>query len=344
MAEKTWLGQKLLETRERYRKAVPLWGRKAIKYGTGWGQAYSALRHTGLGKWLLTPAHAATPPNRSGPTYQKKADGGYNYFVNGHAASLQDFVNSGGIPPKDEPALQYGGRPSGDGTSGGGYGGGGTAGSAEPAKPAFETYYNGVLYTNPESYKNAVSADLLKNYNTQKTILDRQYDSGLITYEQRQKSLDKARTTAMEQIQGYFTAVSPEAYQSAQKGMQQEAQETYQQNTTNLSREKQGWVASVLENIEGLKSDYQNKLDQLSNQLLDFAANPNALGTYTSNITAPSAQTPQSVLGQFNKYNLTQQLYGNALPAIKKFPISTPITKKKVTPLTAALYPETLNI
>lgn len=58
-------------------------------------------------KDFFTPQSAmAADSNMTGPTYQPKSDGGYDYFVNGNPASIEDFYNSGGTVPEDEPVLQ----------------------------------------------------------------------------------------------------------------------------------------------------------------------------------------------------------------------------------------------
>ena len=258
----------------------------------------------------------------------------FRAHANSYETPVQSYGTSGGLPATQNTSQSL----TSSDTGGGGGGDGGTP------TPAFEAYYNGQLYTDPEAYQNAVRADLVTNFNNQKAQLDRAYDSGLISFDQKQEQLGKLRTKSMSDIAGFFSAASPEAYQSTQGGLQDEAQQTYETNTTDLSRQKQGFVADTLGNIQSLQQDYQSKADMLAGQLTEYMkTNPELLASYTNKIGAPTSETPQNVLDQFGKFNLTQQLYGNQVPAIKKFPVSTPTKKTNVSPLAAALYPDQVN-
>jgi hypothetical protein len=208
-----------------------------------------------------------------------------------------------------------------------GGGGGGTA------PPPFEAYLRGVKYTDPDAYYAAVQQYSLEEFNRQKAQLDRMYDAGLISYEQRQKALDDTRTSTMENISGYYSGISPEAYQSNQGARQQKAEEAYTQSTENLGREKRDWSADVMDNIAQLQSAYQNQADALANQLLD----------YTNNISPFPTQNPVDVMASFGSQDLTKGMY----PQLSKKTKKKTTAKATTTPapgkaaLSAYLYPQT---
>jgi len=312
------------------------------KWRAAFGTAGRALRLPEMGVSELFKAKPAQAETIKRGNYSIRgkvnADGktiGFDYFLNGqpiteteYAASGMNLAGDQALAAKDLTINEQNNALNTPTSSGGG-----TTGTSS-TEPFGGSYYNGVYYTDPEAYKTAVTNDINANYNQQKASLDRQYDSGLISYDARQQQLNKARKDAMTGISSYFGAISPEAYQSTQGGLENEAQQTYQTNTTNLGREEQDWTAGVLDQITALKSDFMNSLDTLANQVAPYSTNP--MGTFAANDAV--SQTPQSVLDQFSKYNLTKQLYGNALPVIKKAKSS--YKNKVVNPLASYMYPE----
>jgi hypothetical protein len=205
------------------------------------------------------------------------------------------------------------------------------------------TVFLGVTYNTLEEYEAAVNTEATRLYEAQKATLDRAYDTGMLTFKDREKQLQtnaenllRARDNTLKNQAGFFQAVSPDVSQSAQGDYAQEAQGEYTRGVENindssafLQTEKSNYVASVLDSIAELEKTYQTNRDALANQLISFGATPTVSkeNTYQTD--------PKSILDSFNKLNLTQQQYGSALPT-RGYTAKI----KPLAPITTALYPE----
>lgn len=204
--------------------------------------------------------------------------------------------------------------------SGTGGGGGGTE------EPPFEAWFEGTKYTDPSAYQEAVSGRIREEYKRSRAGLDDDYNTGLITFEDRERELKNLRDKTLQSQQGYFSAISPQAIQSQQGTYAGEVREEYGRGEEQRVREKSSFTADVLDAQSGLESNYLNQLDLLQNNLTDYISQgrgDNVLDAYN----APGVgDTPQQTLDSFQRQNLTNKFYGRAVPSRAKGTVS----KKKV--------------
>jgi len=213
-----------------------------------------------------------------------------------------------------------GGGTGGAGSAGGGYGSNYSSGGSSIAP--FRQVYKGKIYTSADEFQDAVRTDSLEEYNRQKAILDRSYNEGLISYDDRMTQLGKARDSAMSNVQGFFGAIAPGVESSQETNFTNDVMAQYGQGSETMGRQKENWQADMLDDIARLRNEYESQNDQLSQGLLDYTKN-------TAPLNLPSEQ---QILSDFGKYNYTNQLYGNATrktPAVKStakpFRFTTPI-------------------
>jgi hypothetical protein len=221
-----------------------------------------------------------------GLSYQKKADGGYDYFVNGQPASLEDFTLAGGVPPTDEPAIRIQANEIGNETGGGTGGGTGETGGGTEEEIFTPHYVNGVRYDDLISYTNAVTQASLDEYNRQNKLLTDAYNQGILDFATYQDQITQAReaikknyTDAMSSISGRFSALSPEAYQSSQGTAEGQAKDITEQNYANVA----GQEANLGMQRSLYDTDYANKLE--SNRLAHQAQVDENLNQVYANIT-----------------------------------------------------------
>jgi len=298
-----------------------------------------------------------SPNTQSAPQFEKvpKEDGGFDFFVNGNAASYKDFLEAGG--PKLTSAEVFAALDAAAVAKGVKFGSGSSAAdlyntppagggvTSEPTTPpTFERYYNGQLYTDIDSYNAAVDASILDAYNKSVTQINKMYDAGLISLDEREKSINrtkenlgKQRTSALESQQGYFNNISPDAYQSQQAKYKGKVEDSYNQamgdigdsfggrSYKDLSQEELAGYNNRLTETGRLARDYINFQDQKA-QNLDSANQwkttaqdtiknnalewQNQVDDFNNNLSSPS-----SSIADFSPYtnqlqNLTIAGYG----------------------------------
>lgn len=127
-------------------------------------------------------------------------------------------------------------------------------------------YYNGVLYTDENSYINAVNDTINTNYQKGVASLQKLLDAGLIdtaTMEEgiksNRESLKKQLDTAMRDTSGYFNRISSDASQSQQKTYENKNTEAY-----NTGMQQVG--SDIGKSIKDLSPEEINKYsNELSN-------------------------------------------------------------------------------
>ena len=204
-------------------------------------------------------------------------------------------------------------------TDTGGGGGYNTGGGSSTAP--FEQVYRGKLYTNADEYKAAVQADALEEYNRQKGAIDRMYDEGLLSFEDRMTQLSKARDTASQNVQGFFGAIAPGVESSQETNFTNDVMAQYGQGADRLGREKESFSANVLDQIAALQNAYESQQDELGQGLLD----------YTKNVKPINLPSEEEQMKSFGRFDYTNKVYGGAqkkTPAVKSgkpFQFTTPI-------------------
>ena len=215
---------------------------------------------------------------------------------------------------------------------GSGSGGGGSAGAAfEP------TYYKGELFSDFNALNNAVLADATDEYNRQTKALQQSYENGLISFDQKanllsqnrkqlqtqldnvlysgergKEDIEATRGAALANQAGYFSKISPDAYQSTQGDLQKETVETADKGlqdlnrTTsqnkesinvalgnvetekgNLAREKGQFQDAYQNNLRQLEDALTSRKDELANSKLDYSRalrGPSGYSGYQPNI------------------------------------------------------------
>ena len=113
----------------------------------------------------------------------------------------------------------------------------------DSASPAFQKYYKNTLYTDPESYLNVIRSDALDIHNQNLKNIERQYKAGLLDFDEMQDAIKKSRDTAIKQKkegmssnEGYFSAISPDAFQSQQGTYDKKVTDSYNENVDTINR------------------------------------------------------------------------------------------------------------
>jgi len=337
-----WLG----DLRQKYREAVPLSTRRTVR---GIGQATSGL--SGLG---------------TGVAYAKNMN--YNYNPTNSAPATRQVYNGVDIPDTSDNQNV----PSNSSSSGGG---GGSVAAMEETPPQFNQMFQGNIYDDPSTYMNAVYSSAQQQYDQQKKQLENNYASGLISfadkarlmeqaraniqtkadnivheYQTQSTSLGEGRDTSIQGQRGYFSNISPDAYQSQQGTYENKVLNEYQRGLTELDRTKTqneqilGQASENLamegRNTEQAKQDYltefQNKLSGLANSLQqqkDETYNnmqSNLAGTpYESQMSQVGGYTPENVnTQQFNINDMMGQIQALNLALNNMIGKKTPVSAK----------------
>lgn len=184
-------------------------------------------------------------------TYVPKADGGYDFFVNGQSASAQDYQAMGGQLPAGAPLSDNTFAPSTnpnnriplglEGTSGDinnsmGTGTGGTI--FQPIQ------YKGVIYYDEPSYISAVNKNIADTYESNLATIQRNYQNGLMSVDDRDAAIKHNRETLrssyqtdLQNVSGYFNRISPDAIQSQQSNLEAKSTNQYNQGNAQLGQE-----------------------------------------------------------------------------------------------------------
>lgn len=239
---------------------------------------YARATDSGI-RYALMPQHvyAADNSTESGMStattgYKKKADGGYDYVINGNPASLQDYIAAFGIEnvPQDEPALaQMTTNPVTDaGTSGTGGTSGGGSGTIQSNKivgpdggiydiatpdgaAAYKIAKDNWVNDQYNKYTGDFSTDLKRSKEdnaTQKLALARskknfygdvsQGGNDIGSYARDINALGTNRDAAQQSVMGKFLSLGPNVYQSAEGENLKEVGNIYDQGVTQANNEK----------------------------------------------------------------------------------------------------------
>lgn len=204
--------------------------------------------------------------------------------------------------------------------SGGGAGDGGST---------FDQWFNGVHYTDPISYANAVNAAAVEAYNAANKSLQDAYTKGLIdiaTYEtqlrQNRENIQTQYKDAMGVVSGRFAAQGPNVYQSEQGKKEGRIGDITNQNyenqamaEANLGLQKTGFENEYANLQEQNRNNQQNVIDATMNELSDkLAGTPFA--NQLSQVQAPTINNLPLDNSFMNTYNQLGGMKGNT-PAIK---------------------------
>jgi hypothetical protein len=203
--------------------------------------------------------------------------------------------------------------------------------------PAFNQMFQGNVYNDMSAYMNAVYAAAQGEYDRQKKILDSNYERGLISFADKEKLMEQARTniqtkadnivyeynanktslgenrdTSIQGQRGYFSAISPDVAQSQQGTYEGKVLNEYQRGVTELDRAKaqnEQAVQQAREQLameerntssgkEAYATEYQNRLIDLSN-----AMNQQKDETYNnlySNLAGTPYESQMSAVGGYS--------------------------------------------
>lgn len=207
------------------------------------------------------------------------------------------------------------------------------AGDTGTSTESFMRYLNGVQYTDPVAFTNAVTQSSIDEFNRQNKLLTDAYNAGLLDFGTYKEQIEQARQTvkdqygqAMGSISGRFSALSPDAYQSSQGTAENRAKDITNQNYANINTQE----ANLGLQRSQYDQDYQNKLaanqvasqnqiDQTINSALGELA-----GTQYANslnrVNAPQLNTmtpmDNTVLGNFDA--IAQLSQAGNLPAVRQ--------------------------
>lgn len=235
------------------------------------------------------------------------------------------------------------------------------------ATQQFQQYYNGQLYTDPHTYYQALLATATKSHADAVKQANQAYEDGLISYDQRQEAISKSRSAQntalgdigksfentvtglgntrksnLGSISGYFSSISPHAYQT-QQGTSEELQNKYyaedlvsaeeqrgrnvglinenisalDQEEQNLGRSRQTYTQELPQVIAGLDQQLKDIKDQYMNaELTDTPETATQDPGFTNNLSGGSTSVAQTQLNDYatsigiNPRALTQLLTG----------------------------------
>ena len=289
----------------------------------------------------ITPYDAARV--RKGNVFQKAAGavGILGSAINGPELGASEMW---GIPKAQAAELTTGlnNNPTALGGGGGGsYGSGDTTETSNPGVvtqnegsdagggggTSFDQWFNGVHYTDPINYANAVNQAAVEAYNAANKSLQEAYTKGLIDIAQYEEQLVQNRETikrqygdAMSVVSGRFAAQGPNVYQSEQGNKEGIIKDVTDQNyanqataEANLGLQKTGFENEYQSKLEQNRQNQQSVIDDTMNQLAS-----NLQGTAYSNslnqVQAPTINNATLDNSFMNTYNTLKGLKG---PAIK---------------------------
>lgn len=228
-------------------------------------------------------------------------------------------------PANGQQPGQPGAPGSNPGSSSGGSGGG--------AAPQFQQYFQGRLYTDPQSYHDAYNAAVESNYQQQLTRLKGGYDQSIgnfenqlnqlktgydqglgmlaqnkgalgrqgedlaTTYANSLEGLAKGRDSALTSQSGYFSNISPYAYQSQQQDYADRTNQEYTKGEESLNKQKsrnQQLLDEAYANLALQQKNYENSYQQNLTQAQQQRQN------YEQNYQDTLAQLSQNKSGQFD--------------------------------------------
>lgn len=208
------------------------------------------------------------------------------------------------------------------------------AAQAGTQAPSFSTVYNAQTYTDPHSYYQALLGDATTQHNNAITAADKAYKEGLISFDERQKAIDlsrqnvntqladllnqynqnvenlgRSKTQALSGVAGYFSNISPYAYQSAQGGLENQTNQQFAQDLSGIEQQKMRGQQQGQQNLDLLTqneadlnrartnygTDYANQLKAID------AALQNQKDTYANQENQTTAQQQAQAADQQSK-------------------------------------------
>jgi len=211
---------------------------------------------------------------------RKKADGGYDYYINGNQASLEHYYLAGGEIPADEPTIKNNSIPLQNSITGGDGDGDGTESRL--------AVFGGITYdlndpVQREAYYNAQRMYAEDMYNQNLTTLDRTYgqlgenvnlqEQDLNrTYGEQTTALQEALRRGLFRSANYYDRIAPSLYQTAEGVSKQEKQTGYNENLGTLNREKEraeGEIARARSDINYYQPLEREQYGQQRQSVLD---------------------------------------------------------------------------
>ena len=165
--------------------------------------------------------------------------------------------------------------------------GGGEGGTGEGGTTFQPRYFQNVYYTDPNLYTQAVQDAINAEYGNQYDLGQRSYSQQRQGLNQSQENLGYDFTNNLANLQtalgdtlgsqaGYFSAISPEAYQSQQGSYADRTNEEFGRGQTDLTRQRdQGneAIAQAQGNLNLDETGYYQGLEQARTNLLDELLN-----------------------------------------------------------------------
>jgi hypothetical protein len=198
---------------------------------------------------------------------------------------------------------------------------------------SFSQYFGGSLYTDAAQYTNAVNSAAQTEYEKAVASLNKQYQSGLITYDERNaaleqnrqnirtqaqtllrdyeqntKALSDQRTGALQQQAGFFSAVAPDWTQSEEKVLQDKTNEQYNLGQSNLDYTKGINDQAIAQGLAGVDTA-QAQLGRERGTYTD---------TYNENLSSLDQQRQEQIDNTLNNYlgALADNAYTNNLTKV----------------------------
>jgi hypothetical protein len=208
-----------------------------------------------------------------------------------------------------------------------------TTPSAGTGGTNFSQYFGGSLYTDAAQYTNAVNSAAQTEYEKAVASLNKQYQSGLITYDERNaaleqnrqnirtqaqtllrdyeqntKALSDQRTGALQQQAGFFSAVAPDWTQSEEKVLQDKTNEQYNLGQSNLDYTKGINDQAIAQGLAGVDTA-QAQLGRERGTYTD---------TYNENLSSLEQQRQEQIDNTLNNYlgALADNAYTNNLAKV----------------------------
>jgi hypothetical protein len=227
--------------------------------------------------------------------FVRKADGGYDFFVNGHPASFADYVAAGGQTPAgmqtSTPLSQiYPSTPSAPTSTG--ITGGTTyepnivvtpwdmqrydlnnPGDLQRYIQSADTYYNGVLSQYEQNAANLRDIDIAEAVaEEERTRRNIEMALEALSEKERQYEQDYIRSLAdlaegfrqgSAKRQSFYASIAPRVYQSSQGTSQNYAQNKYKEGQTRYGEEKE----RVGKEFGRARTGYMQNIKDLENQV-----------------------------------------------------------------------------
>lgn len=242
----------------------------------GYNRTYDYIDRTG----------AAAPATN----FVKKADGGYDFFVNGHPASFADYVAAGGKTPagmQTSTPLTPSTQPSSpSGVTGGVYEPNivvtpwdmqkydlNNPGDLQRYIQSADNYYNGVLSQYEQNAANLRDVDIAEAI-AEEERTKRNIDMALEALSEKEGQYEQDYTRSLADLaegfrqgsakrQSFYASIAPRVYQSSQGTSQNYAENKYKEGQTRYREEKE----RVGKEFGRARTGYMQNIKDLENQV-----------------------------------------------------------------------------